>query len=95
MCGAGVNVGSVLADGSISACPSIRSDYSQGNIYKDDFLEVWKNGYNEYRDRSWMRKINAGIASTGSTAEETGCISATRKASSFSALPVKCQEINQ
>ena len=60
MCGAGVNVGSVLADGSISACPSIRSDYSQGNIYKDDFLEVWKNGYNEYRDRSWMKKDQCG-----------------------------------
>ena len=31
-CQAGVTVGSVLADGSISACASIRSDYTQGNI---------------------------------------------------------------
>ena len=56
MCEAGVTVGSVLADGSISACPSIRADYVQGNIYKDDFLDVWKNKYQPYRDRSWMKK---------------------------------------
>lgn len=31
-CRAGINIGSVLADGSISACPSLRSDYVQGNI---------------------------------------------------------------
>ena len=56
MCEAGVTVGSVLADGSISACPSIRADYVQGNIYKDDFMEIWNNRYQPYRDRSWMKK---------------------------------------
>ena len=35
-CRAGISVGSVLADGSISACPSLRGDYIQGNIYHDD-----------------------------------------------------------
>ena len=28
----------------------------QGNIYKDDFMEVWNNKYQPYRDREWMRK---------------------------------------
>jgi radical SAM enzyme (rSAM/lipoprotein system) len=56
MCQAGVTVGSVLADGSISACPSIRADYSQGNIYRDDFMEVWNIKYQPFRDRSWMKK---------------------------------------
>lgn len=55
-CQAGVSVGSVLVDGVISACPSIRADYHQGNIYKDDFMEVWNNKYQPYRDREWMRK---------------------------------------
>lgn len=55
-CQAGVSVGSVLVDGAISACPSIRADYHQGNIYKDDFMEVWNNKYQPYRDREWMRK---------------------------------------
>ncbi len=56
LCNAGLTVGSVMADGSIAACPSIRADYSQGNIYKgDDFMEVWNNRYQIYRDRSWMK----------------------------------------
>lgn len=56
MCQAGLSVASVLADGSISSCPSIRADYRQGNIYKDDFIGIWENGFSEYRDRSWMKK---------------------------------------
>ena len=55
-CKAGITVGSVLVDGSISACSSIRADYHQGNIYKDDFMDVWENRFEPYRDRSWMRR---------------------------------------
>jgi radical SAM enzyme (rSAM/lipoprotein system) len=55
-CQAGITVGSVLADGSISACPSIRADFHQGNIYKDDFMEVWNNRFQTFRDRTWMHK---------------------------------------
>ncbi|MCR5549131.1 MAG: TIGR04133 family radical SAM/SPASM protein [Bacteroidales bacterium] len=55
MCNAGVTVAGILADGSISACPSIRADYHQGNIYTDDFIEVWNTRYQAYRDHSWMK----------------------------------------
>lgn len=55
-CNAGVSVGSILADGSISACPSIRSNFSQGNIYKDDFMDVWENRFQPFRNREWMKK---------------------------------------
>ena len=55
-CQAGITVGSVLIDGSISACPSIRADFHQGNIYKDEFMGVWENNYQPYRDRTWMKK---------------------------------------
>jgi len=54
-CGAGISVGSILIDGSISACPSIRADYVQGNIYRDKFMDVWEKRFEKYRDRSWMR----------------------------------------
>lgn len=54
-CRAGINVASVLADGSISACPSLREDFIQGNIYKDDFLDCWHNKYERMRNRSWAR----------------------------------------
>ncbi|MBR0175373.1 MAG: TIGR04133 family radical SAM/SPASM protein [Bacteroidales bacterium] len=56
ICSAGITVGSVLADGSISACPSIRADYHQGNVYQDDFMEVWNTRFQPFRDRSWMHK---------------------------------------
>jgi radical SAM enzyme (rSAM/lipoprotein system) len=56
ICRAGISVGGILADGSISACPSIRADYHQGNIYKDDFMEVWNNRFQPYRDRSWTKE---------------------------------------
>lgn len=54
-CNAGVKVGSVLVDGSISACPNLRSNFVQGNIYKDDFMDVWNNRYQKFRNREWMR----------------------------------------
>lgn len=55
-CNAGVTVGSIMINGDISACPSIRANYAQGNIYRDDFMAVWDNRYEPYRDRSWMRR---------------------------------------
>lgn len=55
-CQAGVTVGSVMADGSIAACASIRSDFNQGNIYEDDFMEVWEHRYAPYRNREWMHE---------------------------------------
>lgn len=54
-CQAGIHVGSVLVDGSISACPSLRADYIQGNIYTDDFWTIWNERYQTMRDRSWTR----------------------------------------
>lgn len=54
-CRAGISVGSVLADGSISACASIRADYHQGNIYRDNFWEVWQHRFEKFRNRNWMR----------------------------------------
>jgi radical SAM enzyme (rSAM/lipoprotein system) len=55
-CYAGVCSASVLADGSISACPSIRANFHQGNIYKDQFMEVWNKGFKLFRNREWARK---------------------------------------
>ena len=55
-CQAGVTVGSVLVDGAISACASIRADYHQGNIYNDDFWQVWNTRFESYRNREWMKK---------------------------------------
>jgi radical SAM enzyme (rSAM/lipoprotein system) len=55
-CRAGVTIGSVLADGSISACPNLRSNFSLGNIYNDNFMDVWNNCYQVFRNRSWTKQ---------------------------------------
>lgn len=55
-CHAGIHIGSVLVDGSISACPNINYSFIQGNIYQDDFMDVWNNKFQIMRDRSWKKK---------------------------------------
>lgn len=55
-CDAGITVGGILIDGSISACTSIRGNHVQGSIYKDDFMDVWENRFIKYRDRGWTKK---------------------------------------
>jgi radical SAM protein with 4Fe4S-binding SPASM domain len=54
-CRAGINIASVLIDGSISACPNIDRNFAQGNIYHDDFLDVWNNRFEIMRARGWMK----------------------------------------
>lgn len=55
MCRAGISIGSILNDGSISACPNNDKSMSQGNIYTDDFIDVWENRYGIMRNRSWTK----------------------------------------
>ncbi|MBO4446657.1 MAG: TIGR04133 family radical SAM/SPASM protein [Bacteroidales bacterium] len=57
-CRAGINIASVLIDGTICACPNIdRKIFGQGNIYKDNFFRVWEEGFELFRSREkWARK---------------------------------------
>ena len=55
-CRSGIDVASIRCDGSISGCTSVRSHMDQGNIYKDDFWQVWQEGFQVMRDRRWTRK---------------------------------------
>jgi radical SAM enzyme (rSAM/lipoprotein system) len=60
-CRAGINIGSVLADGSVSACPNNNRNFVQGNIYENDFLSIWETQFDSMRNRKWMK---TGICST-------------------------------
>jgi radical SAM enzyme (rSAM/lipoprotein system) len=55
-CRAGVNVASILVDGSISACPDLRGNFIQGNIYSDNFADIWNNKFALHRNRRWAKK---------------------------------------
>ena len=50
-CGAGILVGSIMANGDIGACLDIerRPELIQGNIRRDDFVDVWENRYQAFR----------------------------------------------
>jgi radical SAM enzyme (rSAM/lipoprotein system) len=54
-CRAGIHIASILVDGSISACPNINRSFIQGNIYKDEFLDVWENRFKVMRNRKWTK----------------------------------------
>ncbi len=54
-CQAGISIASIRVDGSISGCTSIRSNFHQGNIYRDDFWEVWNRRFEPFRNREWAR----------------------------------------
>ena len=54
-CRAGINIASVLIDGSISACPNIDRSFVQGNIYTHNLFDVWQNKFEIFRNHDWMK----------------------------------------
>lgn len=66
-CRGGINVGSVMCDGSMSACLSVRGKgFIQGNIYDGSpdpahktvctsFMDVWNSRYQCMRNRKWAK----------------------------------------
>lgn len=54
-CRAGISIASVLIDGSISACPNLRENFIQGNIYNDSFKQIWERKYGKLRNRNWLK----------------------------------------
>lgn len=51
-CYAGLTIGSILYNGDIFVCPNVerRPELIQGNVRKDDFVEVWENKFKWFRD---------------------------------------------
>jgi len=54
-CRAGINIGSILIDGAISACPNIDRTFTQGNIYTDNFYHIWQTRFELFRNRNWTK----------------------------------------
>ena len=55
-CQAGIGVGAILANGDISACPSISRKLVQGNIRRESFRDCWEDKFQLFRDRKWMKQ---------------------------------------
>lgn len=57
-CRAGIHIGSILCDGGVNACPNIDRSFNQGNIYDNDFWDIWNKQFSAMRNRIWMKKDN-------------------------------------
>jgi len=57
VCGSGLYVASILCNGDIYSCLDIerRTELVQGNIYKDDFVDVWENRFGVFREERSLR----------------------------------------
>ncbi len=55
-CRAGTNIGGILCDGRIGACPELGDAFVQGDALRERFSDVWRERYGALRDRSWMKR---------------------------------------
>jgi radical SAM protein with 4Fe4S-binding SPASM domain len=55
-CRSGINIASVLCDGTVTGCTNNGSAFYEGNLARDDFKTLWNSGFAQFRNRSWMKK---------------------------------------
>ena len=57
MCYAGLTIGSILSNGDIFVCPNVprRKELIQGNIKTDDFVDVWENKFEFFRNENRIK----------------------------------------
>ncbi len=55
-CRAGISIAGIMCDGRIGACPELGDAFVQGHIKTDRFSDVWRDRYQLFRDRGWMKK---------------------------------------
>jgi len=55
-CDAGVSILTLLANGDLTGCAAVDYSFVQGNILKDDPVEIWENRFKQFRDRNWMKQ---------------------------------------
>ncbi len=59
-CRAGTSVAGILCDGRIGACPELGDDFVQGDIGTERLVDVWRDRYAIFRDRSWTHRGKCG-----------------------------------
>ena len=56
-CRAGINIASVMTDGKVTGCLSVRAeDFIQGSVYEESFSKIWNEKFSVMRERSWAKK---------------------------------------
>jgi radical SAM protein with 4Fe4S-binding SPASM domain len=57
-CRAGINMASILCDGTITGCSNNAPQFHVGNIQKDNLGYLWQHSFTQFRDKSWVRKTS-------------------------------------
>lgn len=57
LCNAGIYTAGIRTNGDIGACLDIemRPELLEGNILRDDFTQIWKNGFKTYRSDNYQK----------------------------------------
>jgi radical SAM protein with 4Fe4S-binding SPASM domain len=53
-CRAGINIASILSDGTITGCSNNHPTFYEGNILKDNFNFLWQNKFEKFRKKEWL-----------------------------------------
>ena len=53
-CRSGIQIASILHDGTITGCQNNDIGFAQGNFFKDDFVSVWDHEFKPFRNRLWL-----------------------------------------
>jgi len=59
-CRAGINIASILCDGTITGCSNNDQRFYQGNVLNDNFGYVWNNRFETLRNRQWVKHTSCG-----------------------------------
>lgn len=59
-CRAGINIASILADGTITGCSNNDSGFYEGNILKDSFAFLWEQRFRKFRQKEWLQDTQCG-----------------------------------
>jgi radical SAM protein with 4Fe4S-binding SPASM domain len=59
-CRAGINIASILTDGTITGCTNNADRFFEGNVLENSFAYVWRNGFRQFRNRSWVEATECG-----------------------------------
>lgn len=63
LCRAGVNIAGILADGTVTGCTNNAPFFYEGNIKSDEFVSLWENGFQKFRNREWAKTGVCGSCS--------------------------------
>jgi radical SAM protein with 4Fe4S-binding SPASM domain len=59
-CRAGINIASILSDGTITGCTNNAHRFYEGSILKDNLAHIWKNKFKQFRNRDWVQQTSCG-----------------------------------